>query len=108
VAQEFETAHEREYFYRFEDQPVQIVHLRSYAIGVMPKLEMAVVAPGSGRVAPEALLDRRTVLFAVDGERVPHETPFYERTALRAGDSVGGPAGPCAETDGVQPRRAAG
>ncbi len=92
IAGEFEAAHEREFFYRFEEAPVQIVHLRSYAIGVMPKLEPAAIEPGTGEVASDAIVDRRTVLFAVDGERTAHETPFYDRTALRAGDTIDGPA----------------
>jgi N-methylhydantoinase A/oxoprolinase/acetone carboxylase beta subunit len=92
VAREFENAHEREFFYRFEDQPVQIVHLRSYAIGLMPKLEVAEVAPGDGEPATRAVLDRRTVMFAVGSERAAHETVFYDRTELRAGDAIAGPA----------------
>jgi N-methylhydantoinase A/oxoprolinase/acetone carboxylase beta subunit len=92
LAEEFETAHEREYFYRFEEQPVQVVHLRSYAIGLMSKLETADIASSGGEPAPEALLDRRTVLFAVGSERAAHETPFYDRTALCAGDVIAGPA----------------
>jgi len=92
IAAEFEAAHEREFFYRFEDAPVQIVHLRSYAIGLMPKLELAPIAEGTGEVSAGALVDRRPVLFALDGDRAPHETPFYDRTGLRAGDSITGPA----------------
>ena len=38
LTEQFEQAHEREYFYRFEEQTVQVVHVRSYAIGVMPTL----------------------------------------------------------------------
>ena len=41
LAEDFEATHEREYFYRFPDTPVQIVHVRSYAIGLMPKVPPA-------------------------------------------------------------------
>jgi N-methylhydantoinase A/oxoprolinase/acetone carboxylase beta subunit len=92
IAAEFESAHEREFFYRFEDTPVQIVHLRSYAVGVMPKLELAPIPPGDGRPPEHAIVDRRAVLFALGGERSTHDTPFYDRSALRAGDVIAGPA----------------
>jgi N-methylhydantoinase A/oxoprolinase/acetone carboxylase beta subunit len=88
----FESAHEREFFYRFENTPVQIVHLRSYAIGVMPKLTMAAVPEGGPEPPAEALIERREVLFAVAGARQSRETPFYERSALRAGNEIAGPA----------------
>jgi N-methylhydantoinase A/oxoprolinase/acetone carboxylase beta subunit len=92
IAQQFEETHEREYFYRFEDTPVQIVHLRSYAIGVMPKLELAVIESGGEQPSEVALVDRRTVLFAVGGEGVASETPFYDRTSLLARNLIAGPA----------------
>ncbi len=38
LAERFEEAHEREYFYRFPGKAVQIVHVRSYAIGLMPSI----------------------------------------------------------------------
>ncbi|HUZ80822.1 MAG TPA: hypothetical protein VMU73_01115, partial [Gaiellaceae bacterium] len=40
----------------------------------------------------DSIVDRRRVLFAVDGERVTAETPFYDRTRLWAGNVVAGPA----------------
>ena len=92
LTEAFESAHEREFFYRFEGAPVQIVHLRSYAIGVMPKLTMATVAEGGKEPPAEAVIERRTVLFAVDGSPQACETPFYERSALRAGNELVGPA----------------
>ena len=32
------------------------------------------------------------MLFASDGERSSHDTPFYDRSALRAGNVIPGPA----------------
>jgi N-methylhydantoinase A/oxoprolinase/acetone carboxylase beta subunit len=92
IVELFEEAHEREYFYRFPDKAVQIVHLRSYAIGVMPKLELAAIEAGGEQVADEAVVDRPTVLFAVGGKGVASETPFYDRTKLAAGNVIAGPA----------------
>jgi len=71
---------------------VQIVHLRSYAIGLMPPLTAAAIEAGDERPPDEAVVDRRRVLFAVDGERIAADTPFYDRTRLRAGNAVAGPA----------------
>ncbi len=68
------------------------MHLRSYAIGVMPKLELAPIGSADGRSPADAIVDRRAVLFASDGERTSHDTPFYDRTGLRAGDVIPGPA----------------
>ncbi len=68
------------------------MHLRSYAIGVMPKLELASIPARDGGSPDDAIVDRRAVLFARDGERSSHETPFYDRSALRADDTISGPA----------------
>ena len=92
IVEQFEEAHEREYFYRFEDTPVQIVHLRSYAIGVMPKLELTAIESGGEQVSDAAVVDRRTVLFAIGGKARASETPFYDRTQLLAGNVIAGPA----------------
>jgi 5-oxoprolinase (ATP-hydrolysing) len=92
IVERFEEAHEREYFYRFEEVPVQIVHLRSYAIGLMPKLVPSPIAEGGARVADDALVDRRSVLFALDAGSAARDTPFYDRERLRAGNVIAGPA----------------
>jgi N-methylhydantoinase A/oxoprolinase/acetone carboxylase beta subunit len=92
LIEEFEATHEREYFYRFPDKPVQIVHLRSYAIGSMPSLQVTPIAAGGAEPPPEALIERRSVVFAAGGEPREHETPFYERSALLAGNELRGPA----------------
>ena len=91
VAEEFEATHEREYFYRFEG-PVQIVHLRSYAIGLMPDVSAESLEQGDAEVPDDALLDRREVLFGDGAEHARHETPFYDRSGLRAGNVIPGPA----------------
>jgi len=92
IVELFEEAHEREYFYRFEEVPVQIVHLRSYAIGLMPELAPIAIETGDERVPDEALVDRRTVLFALGAGSDEHDTPFYDRALLLAGNVIEGPA----------------
>ena len=84
---------EREFFYRFEDTPVQIVHVRSYAIGLMPSISPNVIASGDAEPPAEALAGRAAVVFAgADGAPAEHDTPFNERSALRAGNFIAGPA----------------
>ncbi len=92
LAEDFEAAHEREHFYRFPDNPVQIVHLRSYAIGLMPRVPHAETPSGESALAEGAVIDRRPVLFAVDGAAAELETAFYDRASLLAGNVVDGPA----------------
>ena len=93
LAERFEEAHEREYFYRFPEKPVQIVHVRSYAIGLMPSISPSVIASGGAEPPPDALAGREAVVFAgADGAPAEHDTPFYERSALRAGNVIAGPA----------------
>jgi N-methylhydantoinase A len=93
LAERFEEAHEREYFYRFPEKPVQIVHVRSYAIGLMPSISPTVIAAGDAEPPPEALIGRGPVVFAgADGAPAEHDTPFLERSALRSGNVIAGPA----------------
>jgi 5-oxoprolinase (ATP-hydrolysing)/N-methylhydantoinase A len=92
LAEEFEQTHEREYFYRFPDKPVQIVHLRSYAIGLMPSVHFAPIGDGGPEPPGEAVVDRRPVVFSEDGVTAEHDTPFYDRERLLAGNVLHGPA----------------
>jgi N-methylhydantoinase A/oxoprolinase/acetone carboxylase beta subunit len=93
LAESFEAAHEREYFYRFPEKPVQIVHVRSYAIGLMPSIQPTEIAASDGTPPDHAVAGRGTVVFAgADGAPAEHDTPFYTRSALRAGDVIAGPA----------------
>lgn len=94
LAEEFEQTHEREYFYRFPEKAVQIVHLRSYAIGLMPSVTLKPIEAGGEQPPPGARVDTRPVMFAIGIERTPTEldTPFYAREALRAGNVLPGPA----------------
>jgi N-methylhydantoinase A/oxoprolinase/acetone carboxylase beta subunit len=92
LTEDFEDAHEREYFYRFEGQPVQVVSLRSYAIGVMPGLETEVLAAGESEPPEASIIDRRPVVFADGGAAVDRETVVYDRDRLLDGNVIRGPA----------------
>ena len=92
LAEDFESAHEREYFYRFEDQDVQIVGLKTYAIGLMPDLEPAPVEPGQSEPPGDSIVDRRAVVFSDEGAAVELDTTVYERDRLLEGNRLRGPA----------------
>ena len=84
VREAFEARHEREYFGKFSDLPVQLVNVRVTGIGRMPTLKWPTLDAG-GATAPVA---EEPVVFG--GERVP--TNIYERAQLRAGEELAGPA----------------
>ena len=92
LTEAFEAAHEREYFYRFPDTPVQIVHVRSYAIGLMPSVDTRPIERGTADPPSDALVDRRPVVFEDAGEPREYDTPFYDRGRLLAGNVIAGPA----------------
>jgi N-methylhydantoinase A/oxoprolinase/acetone carboxylase beta subunit len=87
----FHDIHEREYSRRFEDSDIEIPNVRVRGIGVMP--ELATPEVEIGRESPEAALRHEgEAWFRVGGalEKVP--TRYYERTALKAGHRLEGPA----------------
>ena len=90
LADGFHRAHETEYGHRF-DAPIEIINIRAVAIGRIADLAWPTIEGGGSGGRAVALL-RRPVVFEVEGKRESHETPFYDRTALRAGDRLAGPA----------------
>jgi N-methylhydantoinase A/oxoprolinase/acetone carboxylase beta subunit len=92
IEEAFHERHEREYFWRFPDKPVQIVSLRVYAIGRMPELALPELQGGPAAPASEALVARESVGFFVDGRVERLDTPFYDLGRLLAGNVITGPA----------------
>ena len=92
LSEDFESAHEREYFYRFEDQAVQIVGLKTYAIGLMPDLEPALVETGESEPPGDSIVDRRAVVYSDKGTALELDTTVYERDRLLDGNRLSGPA----------------
>jgi N-methylhydantoinase A len=83
----FHAEHKRRYGY---DQPfanVEVVTLRVTAVGALPKPQFQSF-PDEGPDAGDALVDCRPVYF--DDRWV--ESPFYDRTQLRTGNEIAGPA----------------
>src|SRR4051812_31530254 len=87
----FHDIHEREYSRRFEDSDIEVPNIRVRGIGLMPALETPPAEQGSE--SPEAALRyEREAWFRVRGELAPVATRFYDRSALKAGNRLDGPA----------------
>ncbi len=93
VEQAFHEQHEREFFWRYTDKPVQLVHLRVYALGLMPELDVPLIEPGSPEPPAGAAIGTFPVGFHGDGavQRLP--TTFWSLARLRAGNVIVGPGG---------------
>jgi len=91
VRRDFHDIHEREYSRRFEDSDIEIPNVRVRGIGLMPPLKVPEVEHGD-ESPDDALRYERDAWFRVGGslEQVP--TRFYDRTALKAGNRLDGPA----------------
>ncbi len=83
----FFAAHELSYGYHNPEDPIEIVNFRARAVGRLERPPEPEIAPAADPAAPVA--SHRPVIFA-DG--VAHEAEVIERTALRPGHEVAGPA----------------
>jgi N-methylhydantoinase A/oxoprolinase/acetone carboxylase beta subunit len=91
VRADFHDIHEREYSRRFEESDIEIPNIRVRGIGLMPSLEMPEAE--AGQESPEAALRHEgKAWFRVGGSLERVDTRYYDRTALRAGNRVEGPA----------------
>lgn len=85
---DFALVHQREYGYRLDDKPVEIVNCRLQAVGAVPKAPL--VEYTAGAALASALTGVRHVYFG-RGEGWL-ETPVYAREGIAAGERVAGPA----------------
>ncbi|HKF51491.1 MAG TPA: hydantoinase/oxoprolinase family protein [Candidatus Acidoferrales bacterium] len=83
----FHRAHERRYGYSDVKRAVEIVNVRSRAIGSTPKPALPKL-PAGGANASQSLTGERVVFFA--GRKM--KTRIYDRSTLRAGNRFRGPA----------------
>jgi N-methylhydantoinase A len=90
VWERFHKAHEREYGHAFAGSPIEIVNLRVFGIGQMPKIAK-LVAP-EGTTLDEARVRTGQCVFRIDGELRAFETRFYRRHLLPVGKVFAGPA----------------
>ena len=87
----FHDIHEREYSRRFEESDIEVPNIRVRGIGLMPRLETPEVEHGS-ESPEEALRYERDAWFRFRGELAQVPTRYYERSALKAGNQLTGPA----------------
>ncbi len=85
-ASRFHIIHQHRFGYSQPEEPVEIVNLRLKMVGVVEKPALPRVME-AGPDPSHGLLEKRTVWF--DG---PKETCVYNRSALKAGNELPGPA----------------
>ncbi len=88
----FHDIHEREFSRRFEGADVQIANIRVRAIGQMPGLKPTLAKKGTATPPQGALKLTADAWFEKAGKLAKFKTKFYERTELRAGNHISGPA----------------
>jgi N-methylhydantoinase A/oxoprolinase/acetone carboxylase beta subunit len=88
VRDAFEERHEREYFGRFADLPVQVVSVRVTGVGHMPEVHWPSLEGGGGE---PAAVEADVVFDGPDGPR-RLATRIVQRDELRAGTELAGPA----------------
>jgi N-methylhydantoinase A/oxoprolinase/acetone carboxylase beta subunit len=87
----FHARHRREYGFDFPGDPVEIINLRVTATGTIPTRPHTSVPDGDGDPRAAAT-GTQTVVFGGDDGHAEHVVPTYDRTLLRAGDALPGPA----------------
>ncbi|MFN8187714.1 MAG: hydantoinase/oxoprolinase family protein [Gaiellales bacterium] len=91
VRGDFHDSHEREYSRRFEESDIEIPNVRVRGIGLMPELRTPEIEPGDA--SPDAALRHEgEAWFRVGGALRNVATRYYDRSSLRAGNRLEGPA----------------
>ena len=91
VWNDFHERHRLEYGHSFPSNPIEIVNLRVTAAGLMPELERPHFRDGTEAPAP-ARIKTGATYFRIDGGLGKLESEFYERSLLRVGTTIDGPA----------------
>ncbi|MDA1297362.1 MAG: hydantoinase/oxoprolinase family protein [Chloroflexi bacterium] len=89
ILEKFHASHERAYGFRVDAEPVEVVNLRSTAVGEIRKPGLKPLANVGGDLNA-ALKSRRPVYFNPQTGFV--ETPVFDRVRLPAGAKFNGPA----------------
>ena len=88
----FHDAHRQSYLRSFEDKPVMIVNVGLVGIGRVTPLKIPTISAGNESVPTDAIIDRRKAHFVEQNKAMPYDTPFIDRSRLRAGNQILGPA----------------
>jgi N-methylhydantoinase A len=86
IRKAFDALYEHRYAHHSPEEPVEMVNIRLGVIGKRPKLKF----PRLGKSSTIAVSHRRDVYFT-DAKK-PVRCPVYQRTALKAGARIVGPA----------------
>ena len=89
---DFHDIHEREYSRRFEESDIEVPNVRVRGVGLMPPLETVEVERGDESPPQDALRHEGVAWFRVQGELQEVPTRYYDRSALKAGNRLDGPA----------------
>jgi N-methylhydantoinase A len=84
----FEHAYARRFKYSMPGMETRVVNIRCSTIGIRPKLDLRIDSSGHSQSQRNALKGVRPVYF--DGAFV--DTPVYDRSKLRSGETIVGPA----------------
>ncbi len=91
IAGNFHEAHEKEFGRAFRDNDVEIVNIRALGIGKIPELKWPKVSKG-GADPSRAFKYEKDVFFESDGKPKSIRTKVYERSKLKSGNMIAGPA----------------
>ena len=91
ITENFHMAHEKEFGKAFRDNDVEIVNLRVLGIGTIPELKWPRVEPGN-QDPSAAFKYEKDVVFEANGSPTSIPTKVYERTKLKSGNVLVGPA----------------
>ncbi|MFR9727995.1 hydantoinase/oxoprolinase family protein [Saccharopolyspora sp. MS10] len=92
AADAFHQVHERTYSQRFDDKPVHVVNVRVAAIGRVGHVPLAEVETGGPDASAAIKTTTEALFWTPDNQPKTFATPVYDRSALRAGNTLTGPA----------------
>jgi len=92
VRETFHEHHERRYYRRYYEAPIQLVNIRTVGVGALPELALAPLSAADGPDPAAAQIGESEVAFVVRGETRWLATRRYDRSLLKAGHEVAGPA----------------
>ncbi len=91
ITDRFHTLHESEFGHNFSDNEIELVNERVTAYGDIPSSNL-IELPTADDPVDDHVLYEEDVYFSFDGITNAYQTPFVDRTSLKAGHEVAGPA----------------
>ncbi len=91
MKESFHNVHKRQFGRSYRNVAVEIVNIRVIGTGKIEDLTPLKIARGTGN-PEEAAVGERRVTFKADGRPKHYTSKIYDRSLLRAGDEIPGPA----------------